>query len=352
MGGARKSKSSMRKDQETPLAADAAGEDDEDDELRDDAAPAAGGSMGWLSKAASYTALLVAWVATCGSLFMSEALGWVPCLLCWYQRILMYPLALITAVGLLRRDNRAHAYVLALSVPGMAMSFYHYLYQKTDLFRGMVPCTVGVPCSSDYLNWLGGVVTIPFLALVAFALISVSVLVSRLGGQPVPDPEPAEGAPSGGAARRAARALPVFAIIGGVVLAFLLAAQAARASASGPASTVPAASAASAASGVSDAAVDAAALQKGQALYEQACAACHGLNGEGAPAGRSLTDSAIVRNGSDAELIAMVRIGRTAQDAHNTTGRPMPAGGGRSDIGEADLAAIVAYLRALAAQAP
>ncbi len=321
----------MQKDQDTQPAADAAeGEDERDG----DALSAPAGPLDWLSKAAPYAALLVAWVATCGSLFMSEVLGWVPCLLCWYQRILMYPLALVTAVGLLRRDSRMHTYVLALSVPGMAVSFYHYLYQKTDLFRGMVPCTVGVPCSSDYLNWLGGVVTIPFLALVAFALISVFVLLARLGGQPAPDT----------AAPGAGRALPVFLIIGGVVLAFVALTLATRAGAAGAASATPVARPVST--------VDAAALDKGQALYEQACAACHGLNGEGTPAGRPLTDSPIARSGSDAELTAIVRLGRAAQDAHNTTGLAMPAGGGRSDISDADLAAIVAYIRALAARAP
>jgi disulfide bond formation protein DsbB len=325
----------MQKDQDTQPAADAAGAVIKDEDERDgDALSAPAGPLDWLSKAAPYAALLAAWVATCGSLFMSEVLGWVPCLLCWYQRILMYPLALVTAVGLLRRDSRMHTYVLALSVPGMAVSFYHYLYQKTDLFRGMVPCTVGVPCSSDYLNWLGGVITIPFLALVAFALISVSVLLARLGGQPGPDNAPAV----------ARRALPVFLIIGGVVLAFVALTLATRAGTARAASTTPVARPVSTA--------DAATLEKGRAMYEQTCAACHGLNGEGTPAGRTLTDSAIARNGGDTELTEIVRLGRTAQDPHNTTGLAMPAGGGRPDIGDADLAAIVAYIRALAARAP
>lgn len=52
-----------------------------------------------------HIALLAAWIATCGSLFFSEVLGWVPCVLCWYQRILMYPLALLLAIGIVRRDR-------------------------------------------------------------------------------------------------------------------------------------------------------------------------------------------------------------------------------------------------------
>lgn len=71
-----------------------------------------------VSQSSRYIALLAAWVATCGSLFFSEVLGWLPCVLCWYQRILMYPLAIIIAIGLLRRDDRLHLYVLPFSLLG------------------------------------------------------------------------------------------------------------------------------------------------------------------------------------------------------------------------------------------
>ncbi len=61
-----------------------------------------------VNAASRYIALLAAWIATSGSLFMSEVLLWVPCVLCWYQRILMYPLTLILTVGILRRDRGLH----------------------------------------------------------------------------------------------------------------------------------------------------------------------------------------------------------------------------------------------------
>lgn len=131
-----------------------------------------------LAQVARFTALLAAWLATCGSLFMSEVLGWTPCLLCWYQRILMYPLAIILAVGLLRRDRGLPWYVLPLSLSGAGVSTYHYLLQKTD----WVPppaCSLTVPCNVDYINWFG-FVTVPFLALTAFLVVSLAMLAGLL----------------------------------------------------------------------------------------------------------------------------------------------------------------------------
>jgi disulfide bond formation protein DsbB len=305
---------------------------DMDDEEIDDASLSRGDDR--LARVSRYIALLAAWIATCGSLFMSEALGWVPCLLCWYQRILMYPLALILAVGILRRDKRLHQYALVLSIPGACVSLYHYLYQKTDVFRGMVPCTVGVPCSADYLNWFGGVVTIPFLALIAFLIITFCMVASRLGAVDEIDDtqKPAQ-------QQRVIAALPVFAIIAVVVLAFLIAGISVKnAAASAPTVTTPTHPLPTA---------DAAALAHGKVLYEESCAACHGLKGEGTPAGLALTTSQLVRTGSDQDLAKFVRMGRSAQDPHNITKLAMPASGGRTDISDADLAAVIGYMRQL-----
>lgn len=125
-----------------------------------------------------YVGLLIAWVATCGSLFFSEVLGWLPCVLCWYQRILMYPLALILTIGILRRDERLHLYVLPFSLLGACISLYHYLLVKTD-WLPPPPCVAGIPCTVEYLNWLG-FINIPFLALTAFLLISFMMAISSL----------------------------------------------------------------------------------------------------------------------------------------------------------------------------
>lgn len=162
-----------------------------------------------------YIALLAAWIATSGSLFFSEILNWTPCLLCWYQRILMYPLSLILAVGLLRRDTRLHWYVLPFSLLGACVSLYHYLLQKTTWFPPPA-CSIGVSCSVDYIN-LFGFVTIPFLALTAFLIITLMMVVSMLS----PAEGRAEVEASGISARLNLDRVTVFAMIGTVMLLYV-----------------------------------------------------------------------------------------------------------------------------------
>ncbi|NUQ39513.1 MAG: disulfide bond formation protein B [Caldilineales bacterium] len=120
-------------------------------------------------------ALLTAWVAMLGSLYFSEIAGFTPCTLCWYQRILMYPLTLILGVALLRREEGVAWYVLPLSLLGAGFATYHYLLQKTTLFGSGAVCRAGVPCTVAYINWFG-FVTIPFLALTAFLIITLAML--------------------------------------------------------------------------------------------------------------------------------------------------------------------------------
>jgi len=169
-----------------------------------------------LHSASGYLALLVAWVATCGSLFFSEVLHWIPCSLCWYQRILMYPLSAVLAIGLWRRDRKVHTYVLPFTLAGAGVALYHYLIQKSDWLPPPV-CSIGVPCNVDYINWLG-FITIPFLALTAFLLINLLMLVSALYAVD-PDADAAVTSPAP-LARVAVVGIPV-----GVVLAFVIAAQ-------------------------------------------------------------------------------------------------------------------------------
>ena len=129
-----------------------------------------------LGRVSLLIALVAAWVAMLGSLYFSEVLHWAPCTLCWYQRILMYPLTLLLLIGILRKDDGIPFYVLPFSGLGIFVSTYHYLLQKTDLFQEARACSAGVPCSIDYLNWQG-FVTIPFLALTAFIIITIMCLI-------------------------------------------------------------------------------------------------------------------------------------------------------------------------------
>lgn len=121
-------------------------------------------------------AWLVALTATIGSLFFSERMGFIPCTLCWYQRILMYPLVFLLGVAFYRNDKKIYVYALPLSIIGICVSSYHYALQKIPSLQEFSACTSGVPCSGQYINWFG-FVTIPFLALLAFVMITVFMLV-------------------------------------------------------------------------------------------------------------------------------------------------------------------------------
>ncbi|HEY3291758.1 MAG TPA: disulfide oxidoreductase [Anaerolineae bacterium] len=311
----------------------------ETDEADDDTWVESRSPIAVLGRNARYVALLAAWIATCGSLFFSEVLGWIPCLLCWYQRILMYPLALILTIGLLRRDKGLNKYVLILSIPGAFVSFFHYLDQKTDLVKAYIPCTVGVPCSADYLNAFGGVVTIPFLALIAFLIITFCMVASNLGAEPEAEDETERVVKQPGPI---ATALPVIAIIAAVLVAYGIAATSYRNGGSG---SVPVNSSVASRPLPTP---DSTAAARGKILYESACAVCHGINGEGTQAGLALTTSKVVLTGSDAEMVKFVRMGRAANDPHNITGMAMPAGGGQTDASDQDLVAVITYLRQLA----
>lgn len=158
-------------------------------------------------------ALLAACLATGGSLFFSEVLSYTPCVLCWYQRILMYPLAVILTIGMLRRNNELHHYTLPFSVVGIFVALYHYLLIKTDWFPPP-PCLKSVPCTVDYFNILG-FINIPFMALSAFIIITVMMVVAQYE----PYAEPASSAEINGIrALTAPTAYPVIGIIAGVLV--------------------------------------------------------------------------------------------------------------------------------------
>ncbi len=124
----------------------------------------------------SYVSWVQAVVAAAGSLYFSEILRLPPCLLCWYQRIFMYPLGLIIAVGILRRDKALPLYVLPLSVLGMVVALYHSLLQWGVVPESSVPCILGVSCTTKFVEWFG-FVTIPFLSFLAFTVISSCMVI-------------------------------------------------------------------------------------------------------------------------------------------------------------------------------
>ncbi|MBF4501975.1 disulfide bond formation protein B [Savagea sp. SN6] len=116
---------------------------------------------------------ILAMLATIGSLYYSEVLGFVPCTYCWYQRILMYPLVIIIGVAIAQKDKRVAITTAIFSGLGTALAAYHYALQKLSILRDNAPsCGDGVPCTAQYVNYFG-FVTIPALSLIAFSLIFI-----------------------------------------------------------------------------------------------------------------------------------------------------------------------------------
>lgn len=122
---------------------------------------------------------LVSLIATLGSLYFSEIRLYLPCEMCWYQRIIMYPIVLISFIGLIRNDLNSRIYLRAFSGIGILTSAYHYSLQKFSFIADSQPACTGVDCTVQYINWFG-FITIPFLALIAFILIfTMSFLIKK-----------------------------------------------------------------------------------------------------------------------------------------------------------------------------
>ena len=280
----------------------------------------------------------VAVAAVAGSLYFSEIRHFEPCLLCWYQRILMYPLAVITGFALITRVSVIAWLVLGAAVVGQAVAAYHVLLQKTSWFSSATTCGTGPSCAIPYIDWFG-IVTIPMLSLMAFMLIAICMVLylngaGTDGGEPVQltfDPRSA-------------------AVFGGLVLiaiAVFLVLRSQQAPAAGlPGTTTPLVPL----QAVPAAAGGAGALTEGESgagamLFADSCAACHGEGGEGIVGlTPPLLDSEKVRTLSEPELQSLVRAGIAQDDPDNQTGNLMPAFG-PDLIADEDLAVLVAWLK-------
>lgn len=123
-------------------------------------------------------AWLVALAATLGALFVGEVMGKTPCVLCWYQRIAMFPLAIILGIGALTSDARAIRYALPLALAGLAVATWHSAVFAGIAPQEIQPCTrTGPSCSGDAMKL--GPVPLPFLALAAFAMIAALLVTAR-----------------------------------------------------------------------------------------------------------------------------------------------------------------------------
>lgn len=123
-----------------------------------------------------YIAWAQALVAMLGSLYFSEIAKYPPCVLCWYQRICLYPLVVIIAVGIVRKDKNMPYYVLPLSITGLLIAMYHNLLYYNILPEAAAPCIAGVSCTTKFIEWFG-FITIPSLAFFAFAFITAIMII-------------------------------------------------------------------------------------------------------------------------------------------------------------------------------
>jgi disulfide bond formation protein DsbB len=127
-----------------------------------------------------YAAWTLALLSAAGSLFFSEVMELPPCVLCWYQRIAMYPLVLIIGIGIALNDAKWKLYALPLALIGLAIAVYHNLIYYGVIPESLTPCTEGASCSERQIEWFG-FLTIPLMGLVSFLLISAFVLIYKPG---------------------------------------------------------------------------------------------------------------------------------------------------------------------------
>jgi len=124
-----------------------------------------------------FTAWLIATVAALGALFMSEVMELAPCVLCWWQRVAMFPLVLILALGLFPFDPKVTRYALPLAVMGLGLAVFHVLLTVGIIPEALAPCRQGIPCKTIQIEWFG-FVTIPLLSLFAFLTITGLLLAA------------------------------------------------------------------------------------------------------------------------------------------------------------------------------
>lgn len=138
-----------------------------------DAAP-----VGWTLV---FIAWLIATISTLSALFLGEIMGYAPCVLCWYQRIAMFPLVFVLAAGLFPFDRRVIHYALPLALAGLALAAFHLALIAGWIPESIKPCQQGVPCSDVQITWFG-FVTIPLLSLLSFLFVAGLLAATHFKG--------------------------------------------------------------------------------------------------------------------------------------------------------------------------
>jgi disulfide bond formation protein DsbB len=125
-----------------------------------------------------FSCWLVAMISTLGSLFFSEIMDLTPCILCWYQRIFMFPLVLILFVSLYPLDKKVVRYALPIAIVGLLFTIYHCLLFYGFIPENLQPCSRGVSCK-DANMLLFGFLPIPLLSLASFSSMTILLLITR-----------------------------------------------------------------------------------------------------------------------------------------------------------------------------
>lgn len=129
-----------------------------------------------------FLAWLIASVASLSALFIGEVMGYTPCVLCWYQRIAMFPLVLVLAAGLFPYDAHVVRYALPLTAIGWLLALFHWGIASGIVPERLTPCSQGVPCSVEQIVWFG-FLTLPMLSVLAFSSILGLLLTIHFKGK-------------------------------------------------------------------------------------------------------------------------------------------------------------------------
>ncbi|UCD66504.1 MAG: disulfide bond formation protein B [Deltaproteobacteria bacterium] len=131
-------------------------------------------------KNTNWNILFISWIivsiSVLGSLFFSHVMEFAPCVLCWYQRIFLFPLVVILAVGLFPFDKSVVKYALPLAIAGWLTAAYHNLLYAGIIPESIQPCSQGVSCTEEYIE-LFGFLSIPLLSLLSFTTIIALLII-------------------------------------------------------------------------------------------------------------------------------------------------------------------------------
>jgi disulfide bond formation protein DsbB len=130
----------------------------------------------FIKRNALYSAFAVSLIAMLGSLYFSEIANFPPCVLCWYQRICMYPLVAILGFAIYKRSRDLVLPAFVLASVGWLIGLYHNLLYYEILPEAAAPCLAGVSCTTKFIEW-GGFITIPLLSWLGFTAVLIALII-------------------------------------------------------------------------------------------------------------------------------------------------------------------------------